>query len=281
MSLASSATSVGTRIGRSTRYGTGRVRKPAFYLVTAGFLAFLVFALNESMAMAATAWGSEYAFPGHRVHHAMIGGMLTVFAATIAVQLYRPAKRVGALQAAVTFAIAAFVVTLVASGPAAAGGLLVFLVPVLVIAALHPARDQLVPSLERADTRLLGLAIVGALGFAVVAVGEYASHATLGDEHVLFGHYEFMTFALVSIGLFALLAALRPVGWRALAYAAAAIAALFAASSLAFPGLEQGSSLGPVAALAVIVWAVAFVGLAEYVDRTDSRGSEPAADPEP
>ncbi|RQH00836.1 hypothetical protein [Natrarchaeobius oligotrophus] len=280
MSLASSATDVGTRIGRSTRHGAGRVRTPAFYLVTAGFLAFLAVALGESMAMVATAWGSEYAFPAHRVHHAVIGGTLTVFAATIAIQLYRPTKRVGALQAAIAFAVAAFAVTLVASGPAAAGGLLVFLVPVLVIAALHPARGHLVPSLERADARLLGLATVGAIGFAVVAAGEYASHATLGDEHVLFGHYEFMTFALASVALFALLSALRPIGWRALAYAGGVVAVLFAAGSLAFPGLEQGSSLGPVAAVAVIVWAVAFVALAEHVDRTDSRDAERTAEPE-
>lgn len=134
------------------------------------------------------------------------------------------------------------------------------------------------PSLERLDLRLFALAAVGALGFWVVAAGEYVSHTTLLNEHTVFGHYEFMLFALVSIGLFALLAAARPVGWRALAYAAAAMALLYGAGSLAFPGLEQGSSLDLIASLAVIAWALAFIGLAEYVDRTDSTAPSAESD---
>ncbi len=274
MSFARSTRAAGDRVRGTVEDGTHRARKPAFYLVTVAFVAFLLFALRESMVMVGTAWTDGYAFPVHRVHHMMIGGMLTVFAATVAVQLYRPAKRVGALQAAIAFAISAFVLTVVASGLAAAGEILVFVIPVLLIALLHPARRQLVPTLERMDARLIALAAVGALGMATVAVGEYASHTTLTNEHVAFGHFEFMLFATVSIGLFALLGALRPTGWRALVYAAAALAVLFAAGSLAFPGIEQGSSLGTAGALATVVWAVAFVGLAEYVDRADSTESE-------
>ncbi|WP_440769409.1 hypothetical protein [Natronorubrum sp. DTA28] len=280
MSFASTTSGAGNRVRGTVEHSAHRARKPAFYFITAAFLAFLLFALRESMVMVGTAWTDGYAFPVHRVHHMMIGGMLTVFAATIAVQLYRPAKRVGALQAAIAFAISAFVLTVVASGLAAAGEILVFVIPVLAIAALHPARRQLVPSLERVDSRLIALAGIGAIAMATVAVGEYASHATLTNEHVTFGHFEFMLFATVSIGLFALLGALRPTGWRALVYAAAAMAVLFAAGSLAFPGVEQGSSLGTVGALAAVAWAIIFVGLAEYVDRVDSIGAE-SADSEP
>ncbi|SDJ83356.1 hypothetical protein [Natronorubrum texcoconense] len=280
MSFATSTRAAGNRVRGTVEDGTHRARKPAFYFVTAAFVAFLLFALRESMVMVGTAWTGGYAFPVHRVHHMMIGGMLTVFAATVAVQLYRPAKRVGALQAAIAFAISAFVLTAVASGLAAAGEILVFMVPVLLIALLHPARREILPSFEGMDTRLVALAAIGALGMAAVAVGEYASHTTLTNEHVTFGHFEFMLFATVSIGLFALLGALRPTGWRALVYAAAAMAVLFAAGSLAFPGIEQGSSLGTAGALATVAWAIAFVVLAEYVDRTDSIESE-STDAEP
>ncbi|GAB3040884.1 hypothetical protein [Natronobiforma cellulositropha] len=270
MTVASSTRTAGRRLTTSVGTSAHRARAPAFYLVTAAFLAFLLFALRETMTMSVTAWGAGYGFPDHRVHHVLIGGTLTVFAATIAVQLYRPTARVGALQAALAFVIAAFVLTVVASGPAAGADLLVFVVPVVLIALLHPARRQLVPSLERLDRRLLALAALGALGFATVAVGEYVSHTTLGDGHVAMGHYEFVLVATVTVGLFALLGALRPVGWRALVYAAAAIAILLGATSLAFPGAEQGSSLATLPALATIVWAIGFVALAEYVDRTDS-----------
>ncbi|USZ70748.1 hypothetical protein [Natronosalvus halobius] len=272
MSFASSTVHAGTRLVGSIGHGTRRLRKPAFYLVTAAFLAFLLFALRDSMLMVGRAWTAGYAFPGHRVHHVMIGATLTVFAATIAVQLFRPAERVGALQAALAFVIAAFLITVAASGLAAAAEIVAFVVPVFVIALLHPARRDLIPSLERRglDARLFALAAVGALGFAAVAVGEFANHTTLTNEHVVFGHYEFLSFAAASIGLFALLGALRPAGWRALVYGSATLAVFFAVGSLAFPGAEQGSSLGTAGSLAVIAWAAAFVALAEYGARTAS-----------
>jgi hypothetical protein len=276
MSMSSSAVRVGHQIRSGAGYGASRVRKPAFYLLTVAFVAFLLFALRETMTMVVSAWFGGYAFPGHRVHHIMIGGTLTVFAATIAVQLYRPTKRVGALQAALAFVIAAFVLTAIASGLMASGELLVFLVPVVLIALLHPARSELVPRLEGVDRRVLAVAGVGAIGFAALALTEFVNHTTLADEHVVFGHYEFMLFGLVSIGLFGLLGALKPTGWRIPLYAAGGLALLFAVSSLAFPGAEQGSSLGTVGAIAVILWAIALIGVSEYAERGDS--SEPPAD---
>ena len=274
MSFASSTRNAGNRLSKSVGRGTHRLRKPMFYLVTVAFVAFLVFALRETMAMAITAWGAGYAFPDHRVHHMLIGGTLTVFAATVAVQLYRPLKRIGALQAALAFVLMAFVITLLASGVAAVSEILVFVIPVLLIALLHPAGRGIVPTLKGMDSRLLALAGVGALGFGAIGVREFLSQTTLSDAHVLMGHYEFAAIAAGTIGLFAILAALRPVGWRTLAYAAAALALLFAAGSLAFPGAEQGSSLGTIASLAVILWAVGFVALAEYVDRTEETPTE-------
>ena len=276
MSMSSSAVRVGHQIRRGAGYGASRVRTPAFYLLTVAFVAFLLFALRETMTMVVTAWLGGYTFPDHRVHHIMIGSTLAVFAAAVAVQLYRPTKRVGALQAALAFVIAAFVLTAIASGLTATGELLVFLVPVVLIALLHPARGELVPQLDGLDRRVLAVAVVGAIGFAALAVTEFVNHTTLADEHVVFGHYEFMLFGLISIGLFGLLGALKPTGWRIPIYAAGALALLFAAGSLAFPGAEQGSSLGTVGALAVILWAIALIGVSEYVERGDS--SEPPDD---
>ena len=273
MSMSSSAIRVGHQVRSGAGYGVSRVRKPAFYLLAVAFVAFLLFAMRETMTMAVTAWLGGYAFPDHRVHHIMIGGTVAVFAATVAVQLYRPTKRVGALQAALAFIIAAFVLTAIASGLTAAGELLAFLVPVVLLALLHPARGELVPRLEGFDRRVLAVAGVGAIGFAALAVTEFVNHTTLVDEHVAMGHYEFMLFGLVSIGLFGLLGALKPTGWRVPLYAAGFLALLFALSSLAFPGAEQGSNLGTVRALAVILWAIALIGVSEYVERGDSSDS--------
>ncbi len=277
MSMSSSAVRAGTQIRRGAGYGVSRIRTPAFYLLTVAFVAFLLLALRETMTMVVTAWTGGYAFPDHRVHHIMIGGTLTIFAATVVVQLYRPAKRVGALQAALAFVVAGFVLTAIASGLTAAGELLAFLVPVVLIALLHPARGELRPRLDGVDSRVLAVAGIGAIGFAALAVTEFVNHTTLADEHVAFGHYEFMLFGLVSIGLFGLLGALKPSGWRIPIYAAGTLALLFGTSSLAFPGAEQGSSLGTLAAIAVLLWAIALIGVSEYVDRGDS-GEPPVED---
>jgi hypothetical protein len=145
MSVSSSAVHVGHQIQNGAGCGASRVRKPMFYLLTVAFVAFLLFALRETMTMVVSAWFDGYAFPGHRVHHIMIGGTLAVFATTVAVQLYRPTKRVGALQAALAFVITAFVLTAIASELTAVGELLVFLIPVVLIALVHPARSELVP----------------------------------------------------------------------------------------------------------------------------------------
>ena len=273
MSTSSRAAHVGHRIRSGANYGASSVRKPAFYLLTVAFVAFLLIALWEAMTMVVTAWLGEYAVPDHRVHHIMIGGTLAVFVATVAVQLYRPTKRVGALQAALAFAVAAFVLTVIASGLAAAGEILVFLVPVVLIGLLHPSRAELVPRLDGVDRRVLAVAGVGAIGFAALAVTEYLNHTTLTNDHVVFGHYEFMLIGMATIGLFALLGALQPTGWRIPIYGAGALALIFAFGSLAFPGAEQGSSLGTVGAIAVILWAIALIGVSEYADRGDSSES--------
>ncbi|WP_237076858.1 hypothetical protein [Natrialba magadii] len=74
-----------------------------------------------------------------------------------------------------------------------------------------------------------------------------------------------------------MLPSLKPTGWRIPLYAAGTLALLFAASSLAFPGAEQGSSLGTISAFAVILWAIALLGVSEYVERGNS-SEQPADD---
>ena len=244
-----------------------RIRMPAFYLVTAGFLAFLVFALYESMSMLGTAWLGGYEWPTHRVHHVLIGGVLTLFGLTVAVQLYRPERRVGAMLLGIVIVATIAVVSVVESGIGALTELAVFVVPVALIALLHPARSELVRTFRSFDRRLLAVGVVGLVAFGALAFGEFGNHVTLTDDHVAFGHYLFVAFAALIIGLAAVVAAFRPAGWRALAYGAAFLAVVFAAASLAFPGAEQGSSLVTIGAIAAIAWAIALVGVSEYVDR--------------
>ena len=72
-----------------------------FYAITIAFLAFLLVALAEPLRFTYLAWTPGYEFPTHRVHHVMIGGVLTALVLGVAAQLYRPTKRVGAFLLAV------------------------------------------------------------------------------------------------------------------------------------------------------------------------------------
>ena len=68
----------------------------------------------------------------------MIGGFLTLLIISVGVQLYRPSLRVGAIILGVTTVGALLLVTLVADGIAAHLEAAIFVVPMLVLAALHP-----------------------------------------------------------------------------------------------------------------------------------------------
>lgn len=244
--------------------GAPRVRKPTFYLVTAAFLAFLLFAMAQTAMMVVNAWLPAWEFPIHRVHHVMIGGSVLVLILAIASQLYRPTKRVGALMVAIVLLATLTAASVVESGFGAIAELAIFLVPAALIAVLHPRRKALIRSFSAAPDRgTLLVGLVGLIAFGALAIGELTAAVTLTDEHVAFGHYGFMAGALAAIGIWAVLGAFKPTGWRALIYAAGGLALLFAAVSLAFPGAEQGSALWIAAAVVVALWAVALVIVAE------------------
>ena len=262
MSLSSATRQAGRQI--TSNVGIQRARRPLFFALLIAFLAFLVFALWESMLMVVNGWLPGYIEPTHRVHHIMIGGTLTVFLLTIAVQLYRPIHRIGAMQAALIFVISIMVLTALVSGIAAASELLIFVLPVVVLALLHPGVREIRPRLADVNRRLLAIALIGGSALAYLAVMEFNAHVTLTNDHVAFGHYEFMIIALVCIALFAVIGAFRSPGWRVPIYAAAALALLYGISSLTFPGAEQGSSLSTIGSIGVMAWAVILVTVAEY-----------------
>lgn len=241
-----------------------QARKPIFFAILLAFLAFLVVALWESMIMVVTGWFPDYVHPTHRVHHIMIGGMITVFVLTLVMQLYRPMRRIGAMQAALIFVVTMAVLTSIASGVAAASELLIFVLPVVILTLLHPGVRQIRPRLADVDRRLLAIALIGASGLAYLALMEFNAHMTLADDHVALGHYEFMMITLVSIALFAVIGAFRSPGWRVPVYAAAAIALLYGSGSFAFAGAEQGSSLSMLGSIGMITWALLLVGVSEY-----------------
>lgn len=252
------------------RIGTVREqpRLTAFYVVTILFGGFFVFAFHQPFTYVVTSFLPDFHEPAHRIHTMMIGGIFLVFTLGILAQLYRPIERVGALLGSILLAASVTVIGLALVGPSVLDEILLLIVAAVLVGALHPARSTLFSGLAVRDTRLLAVAVVGAIAFFGLAALEANHHLTAGDGHVEAGHYMLMTAGAVTVALAALGAAVHPTGWRALAFVAAFLAIVpFGLGMLAFPGGEQGSTVPTLVAVGVIVWAIALVGVAEYVDR--------------
>lgn len=266
--------STASTVRARTRVTAERGRMPLFYAVTVAFLAFLLFALNEPMRLAYAAWTPGYEVFGHRVHHILIGSILTLLVVSVAVQLYRPAERVGAYLFGALAVATLLVVNLVAEGVGALAELGIFVVPMVIIGLLHPGLRSFRPSRETLDARLLALGVVAAIPLIVFAAMQVNLHLTVMNEHVVFGHYLMMAGGALTIGLGALVASFRPAGWRGLAYGVAMLAAIVGIASAAFADPIQGVNFGVVGGALAVLWAVCFVAVAEYGAR-EGRPSDP------
>lgn len=246
-------------------------RRVGFYLAVAVFLLFWGLAFNFQLVAVVTSWFDPVlAATPHFVHDVALASWVWVWGAAMLVQLYRPARRVTAMQAALLLTSIDLGVGLVLTGMGAGQfdpSVLLFFGPVYVAAALHPARGKLlgVPRREQLDPVSLALA-----GLAVVPVGLYAAgqlnlQATLGDDHAALGHYSTMAFHVVSVVALALLASVRSRGRRFAVYGAGLLAVLFAAASVFQP---TASGLDTVWATLAALWGLALVATYELSVRT-------------
>lgn len=258
------ATFVNERTRAGSRWLNETARRPVFYAITIAFGAFLLFALQEPLQFVIAAWLPGYDAPTHRVHHLMIGALLVLLVLGVLVQLYRPRERVGAFVLAAVIVGAITLASVIGEGIGAVGGLLIFILPVIVLGVLHPSFRSFRPRRASMDRWMMGVAIVGAAPLAVFAALQLNLHLTLADDHVLFEHYIMMAGGALTIAVGALLASFRPVGWRMLVYGIAALAIVVAAGSIVFPEPTQGTNFGLIGGALVIIWAIAFVAISEY-----------------
>lgn len=262
------------------RAGTQRLTKtgrlPIFYAVTLAFVAFLLFTLQEPLQFSYAAWLPGYEQPAHRVHHVMIGSILALLVLGVLVQLYRPSRRVGAFVLSSLVVGTVFVATVIGAGIEGGIGLAVFVIPLIVLGLLHPTVRQFRPSRATMDRRMMVLALVGAIPLILYGIFQLNLQMTMVDDHVAFEHYLMMAGGAFTIGLGAILAAFRPIGWRALVYGIGALAVVVAVASIVFPGGEQGTNFGLVGGALVVLWAIVFVAVAELRARnTDPREGKP------
>ncbi len=213
----------------------------------------------------------------HRVHEVVFGTLFAVVFVGLIAQLRHPARNVAGMQQAVLTVVVLAAVEVLASG-SADPLLLIYLLPVILLVVLHPARGQLVRPPLRPSGRLIVLGTVAVPALLVMAFDEL----DLASRHVG-GHVEhwgaMAAFALTLIGL-VLIAGLRPPGSRVSAWSAGGAMAIYAATSVGYPDDASSAVLRTDLWVGLsLAWSVLFVTVAERsrVQPETSPAPEPPA----
>jgi hypothetical protein len=252
-----------------------------FYLSVVVFVFFWLLAFNFQLWAVFVGWfAPALSSTTHFVHNIGLASFVWVWGLAMLAQLYRPAKRVTAMQVAVLLVLADAGVSVVARVATAES--LLFFGPTLLAAALHPARDEVFGfgrvSREDIDPVVFAVAVLAVVPVGLYALGQLNLQATLDDSHVALTHYSTMGYFSVSIIVLALLAAVRTHDRRFPAYAAAVMALGLAAASVFYP---TASGLGTLWAGLATLWALALVGAYELSSRRAPSKAPTAAPDEP
>lgn len=233
-------------------------RYGVFYLVAVVFLVMAIQAVGFLLEWGVTAWVSDQ-FGDHRVHQIVDGILVGGMIAGVLAQLYRPARRVAAMQSTVILMVVFSAFAFLGGGPAEE--VLPFLVFALILGLLHPSgREMLRPfTVGRFSPRLAGLVAVAALPLAAFAASQFGLQLSTVDEHAALGHWGSMAAFAVGIGLIGLLASLKTRWWLYPAALAGVFAVVHGLASVLF---TTASSVGPLWGGLEVLWGVAFVVVA-------------------
>jgi len=291
--------------------GAGKARRIAFYVFLVLFAVMHVaFGL---MAGAVVGWFAEEGAISHRVHLIVFGWVFVLGFVGLVAHLRRPETKVSQMYQ-VLIALGLIVATTLIVDRLVEAVVISFLVLPLLLVALHPNRPNLLHPPINVSRTLTALALVASIplivdAFVQVRIGldasrvapeilesiddelseaEYerqfnaaARRATDSPEEaeqvVHYGHWSAMgAFNLIIAGL-ALVAALRPPGWRLPAWCAGLSAVLFGAASIANQG--DASALNGYWSVLAIAWGTGFILVAEATRRATTAGTiaEPAS----
>ena len=250
--------------------GTGKrrlARMAGFYLSVVAFVFFWLLAFNFQLWAVFVGWfDPELSSTIHFVHNIALASFVWVWGLAMLAQLYRPAKRVTAMQVAVLLVLADAGVSVVA-GVFTTESLL-FFGPTLLAAALHPARDEVFGfarvSRRDVDPVVLAVAVLAVVPVGLYVLGQLNLQATLDDSHVALTHYSTMGYFSIGMVGLAFLVAVRTRGRRFPAYAATVMALGLAAASVFYP---TASGLDTLWSGLATVWALALVGAYELSSR--------------
>lgn len=249
--------------GSEPRSTLARVRLGVFYLLVLVAAAMTVAFLRELLPLVVLGWtpsvGAELGI--HRLHVMGIAGVVAVILLGVFVQAYRPTARVAAMWGALVTMTVATAGTL-AFGVGRPEEVVPFFVVIGLMALVHPAGRDLLARGGSYSPALLALVAVAAVPLLAFVANQLALSTSATDPHAVEGHYVMMAALAVAPLAYGLAVALGFAGWRLAAWIAALGPAYLGLMSIAFPA--QASSVGTPWGVAAVLWAVAFVAVAEY-----------------
>lgn len=221
--------------------------------------------------------------PHHRIHDITFALLLAPGALGLLAQLRRPSRNIAGQFMALIPWIGLLLAFVLATEPLRfapapiLGGL------TLVATLFHPARRDFWRSVRDSQVSwlMLALVVVASVPLLAWAFTNIGLQGTLATDHAALGHYGFMAaFSFTVVGI-ALVASLRPIGWKLAATVAGVLPIILGLASLLYA--ENDSSLGQIRALAAITWGVVFVTvgrLAEKIADDPTADTDGAAAPE-
>ncbi|MGH8912839.1 MAG: hypothetical protein ACRDVD_10015, partial [Acidimicrobiia bacterium] len=219
-----------TGLAASDRPPAGVGRRRAMLAVVVGYILFVyLFSPFNSLFLG---WFVDFEDAiSHRVHEITFGSLFAIVLAGVGTQLRSPDRHVAGLQQALVTVVVLSAVVAASTGWEWTS--LLYLLPLVTIALLHPARRQIVlPSVKVLP--VLALLVVAASLPALTAFVVEFSKATLevrGHQ----AHWGGMAaFALVVPAIGAIAAAGVP-GWPVAAWSSGLAAMAYGVASLAFP----------------------------------------------
>jgi hypothetical protein len=204
----------------------------------------------------------------HLVHNlsglAVYGVILGVGLLAVAA---RPERTIAVFQGLALAAVGALIGG-VMSGDLVEGAWFAPAVLVTILVALHPQRKALgrMGTLQPALIVLVALAAVPLVAYSLTQARLQSEGSPL-NPHVDLHHYGAMAAGSLMLLGFSAAPALGAIGWRTAAWLAGVAMAIIAVGSLAYGDHE--SALDAMWAWLALVWAVAFVGVAQLASRRE------------
>lgn len=262
----------GSKVRRRTFYGMAGLTT-ALLIVMLGFgLSFPVLAWLPDSTLFALMDDIEPDALAHRLHELVVGVFSWVLLLSVALQFRKPERKVAPLLQGLSIPVVLSVVEMV-NGNFVLVETLPLLLPLLVLAVLHPAAGELIRP-GRFDARLAGLTALAAVPWALFAVGQAGLQQLniTGDTHAEAGHWGLVSGFAVLLVVWGLIGASDRPGWRITALITAVSSVFYGAHSLLFP---ESASAAPIGwATAVIAWGAVY-GVAAWRRERVGDVSEP------